>query len=294
MSRRTARLLTLAVGTAALGQLSCLPPVAKPPRLAPLRLYSIGDSITRAFDAWFIADNLAVSWSNGYHGFWEDLLGVPNVNAHNQRISAKYGSGGRRNVMEAENGADWGDALGQASGVVGEQPTYVTIMLGGNDVCQDSIADLPTDAEIRSQVQGTLDFLDQQLPAGATVMVIGIPDIKRLYDVALDEKGVLGIDCEAIWLTTALGFPCGSMLSPDNEEADRLYVQGRNFAYNDIVSLEVARKAASSTRVHYHFLDAESVPFTGDDISSIDCFHPSDEGEELISALSWAQGPFAP
>jgi lysophospholipase L1-like esterase len=294
MTARIPRRIVLALAVLAFAHVDCVPPVPKPARLVPKRLYSIGDSITRAFDAWFVADNLPVSWSNGYHGFFEDLIGVPDVNSHNQRITARYGSSGRRNVIEAENGADWGDALDQAQGVVGEQPNYVTIMLGGNDVCQDEIDDLPTDAEIRGQVRGTLDFLDQNLPAGATVLVIGIPDVKRLYDVALAEKGVFGIDCEAIWETTAIGFPCGSMLSPDNSEADRLFVQSRNFAYNQVIALEVARSQANSTRVHYSFMDAQSVPFTGDEISSIDCFHPSDEGEELISALSWSQGPFAP
>lgn len=294
MSRSQVRLLLLSLAVFGLAHASCVPPVSKPPRLVPSRLYSIGDSITRAFDAWLIADNLAVSWSNGYHGSWEQFLGVPNVNAHNQRITAKYGSSGRRNVIRAANGARWDDALGQAQNVVAEQPTYVTIMLGGNDVCRDEIADLPTDAEIRGHVESTLAFLDQNLPAGATVVVVGIPDIKRLHDVAIAEKGVLGINCSTIWQTTALGFPCGSMLSPDNSEADRLYVQSRNFAYNDVIALEVARMQAGSPRVHYHFMDAEAVAFTGDDISSIDCFHPSGDGEALISSLSWAQGPFAP
>jgi lysophospholipase L1-like esterase len=266
----------------------------KPPRLLPLRLYSIGDSITRAFDAWAPGDNLAVSWVNGFHGFFEELIGMPDINSHNQRISAVYGDSGRSNVIAAQNGARWDDALAQAQGVVAEAPTYVTIMLGGNDVCRDSIADLPSDAEIQGHVSATLSFLDANLPAGATVMVVGIPDIKRLYDVALEEKGLLGIDCEAIWSTTVLGFPCGSMLSADNTEADRLFVQSRNFAYNDIILLEVSFRNAASNRVYFHFLDAETVPFTGNHISSIDCFHPSASGEALISELVWNQGPFGP
>jgi lysophospholipase L1-like esterase len=265
---------------------------SKPARLAPKRLYSIGDSITRAFDAWAPGDNLPVSWVNGYHGFLEELLGVPDVWSHNQRITAAYGSSGRRNVTAAENGARWDDALDQAQGVLAEAPTYVTIMLGGNDVCRDEIEDLPSDAEIQGHVHETLAFLDTALPGGATVLVIGIPDIKRLHDVGLYEKGLLGIDCELIWETTALGFPCGSMLSPDNSEADRLYVQSRNFAYNDIIEIETRLAHAVSSRVYFHYLDAESVAFTGDHISSIDCFHPSDEGQELIAELAWEMGPF--
>ena len=121
-----------------------------------------------------------------------------------------------------------------------------------------------------------------------------IPDLKQIYEVAMDEKGLLGIDCEAIWLTTVLGFPCGSLLSPSNSEADRLYVQSRNLAYNDVIRSEVQRMQNMSNQVHYHFTDAENVAFTGDDISSIDCFHPSADGQELIAELGWSDGPFSP
>ncbi len=69
---------------------------------------------------------------------------------------------------------------------------------------------MPTDQEISAHVQATLAYLDQNLPAGASVVVVGIPDIKRLYDVAISGEGAFGlIDCPAIWQTTALGFPCG-------------------------------------------------------------------------------------
>ena len=271
---------------------SCLP--SKPARLAPLRLYSIGDSITTAFDAWAPGENPALSWVNGFHGFLEQLLGLPDISSHNQRITAEYGSAGRQNVMAAQNGARWDDALGQAQGVVVEAPTYVTIALGGNDVCRPSIADLPPVSEVQGQVRETLNFLDANLPSGATVVVVGIPDVKRLHDVALAEKGLLGIDCPALWAATVLGFPCGSMLSPANTEADRLFVQSMNFAYNDVIRDAVIAKHGSSRRAYYHFIDVESVPFTGDDISSIDCFHPSADGQELIAEVAWSTGPFAP
>ncbi len=276
------------------GGAACSPAPAKPARLAPLRLYSIGDSITTGFDSHFIGDNPAVSWVNGFHGFLEQLLGVPDISSHNQRITASYGSAGRTNVMEAQNGGRWDDALGQAQGVLGEQPSYLTVALGGNDVCRNSISALPTVLEIEGHVRATLDFLDANLPGGASVVVVGIPDVKNLYEVALSEKGALGIDCQLIWQTTALGFPCGSMLSPTNSEADRLFVQAMNFAYNDAIQNVVIARNATSRRVYYRFIEIESVPFRGDDISSIDCFHPSVQGQALISAETWARGPFGP
>jgi hypothetical protein len=198
-------------------------------------------------------------------------------------------------VIGAANGARWDDALSQAQNGIGGAPTYVTVMLGGNDVCRDTILDLPSGEEIQAHVASALAYLDQNLPAGASVVVVGIPDIKRLYDVAISGEGGFGlIDCSAIWQTTALGFPCGSMLSPDNTEADRLYAQSQNELYNGIIELEVRNKKKLSTRVHYTFLPAATTAFSADDISSIDCFHPSGQGEALLSTMTWNSGPFGP
>ena len=48
-----------------------------------------------------------------------------------------------------------------------------------------------------------------------------------------------------------------------------------------------------SERLYYHFADLENVPIDADDISDLDCFHPSWQGEALISHVVWEQGPFS-
>jgi hypothetical protein len=81
------------------------------------------------------------------------------------------------------------------------------------------------------------------LAPDATVYTPSIPDIKQLYDVGKNETGIFGIDCETIWLTTLIGFPCGSMLSPANTEQDRLNLQQVNLVYN--LLLELAANAVN-------------------------------------------------
>jgi hypothetical protein len=76
--RRIALAVALALALPVAGLAQLLPGQAQ-----PKRLYSNGDSITRAFDADFPADNLNASWVNGYYGFWEQLFGLPNVRSHN-------------------------------------------------------------------------------------------------------------------------------------------------------------------------------------------------------------------
>jgi lysophospholipase L1-like esterase len=262
-----------------------------PGQSTPKKLYSNGDSITRGFDANLPGDNLNNSWVNGYYGFWEQLLGLPNVKSHNQRITANFGSSGRTNVIAAVNGARIDDLATQAAGAAGRGTTYATVMLGGNDVCRDSIADLPTDAQIEADFRAGMATLLAQLPSNATVQVVGIPNIKRLYDIG-KNKSALGIaDCEVLWAGTVLGFPCGSMLSPFNSEADRLYVQSRNVGYNDILRNVTLQLDAANPEFLF-YADAYSFNFVENEISNIDCFHPSWRGERTLSREIWNQGPF--
>jgi lysophospholipase L1-like esterase len=262
-----------------------------PGQATPKRLYSNGDSITRAFDANLPADNLNNSWVNGYFGFWEQLFGLPNVRAHNQRISANFGSSGRANFIAAVNGARMDDLATQAAGVAGRTITYATVMLGGNDVCRDTIADLPTNAEFEANLRAGMATLLAGTASNATVQVVNIPNIKRLYDIGRDKIALGIVDCQVLWAGTVLGFPCGSMLSPFNSEADRLFVQSRNQAYNSIIASVVAELDAANSEFVFN-ANSYGFNFVENEISNLDCFHPSWRGQRTLSREVWNQGPF--
>ncbi len=267
----------------------------EPGQSPPKRLYSNGDSITRAFDAQLPFDNLNNSWVNGYFGFWQRLFGLPDVNAHNQRISEEFGRRGRKNWVAAQNGARVDDFVSQAAGSAGRNVTYSTVLLGGNDVCRDSPAELPTDAEFEANFRAGIDALLPSLAPGATVQVVAIPDIKRLYDIGVDKNALGIVNCPVLWSLTVLGFPCGSMLSPKNSEADRLYVQSRNIGYNQILESVTLEKADEHNDKFVYFTDASfTYQFEAPDISNIDCFHPSWRGQKALSDITWNDGPFAP
>jgi lysophospholipase L1-like esterase len=292
---RSSTLVRAALCTFCCGLLAVPAFALEPGQSTPKRLYSIGDSITRAFDADLPADNLNLSWVNGYFGFWQWLFGLPNVRAHNQRISANFGSSGRKNWIAAQNGARVDDLVSQAGSAAGKNVTYSTVMLGGNDVCRDSIADLPTDAEFEANVVAGMDTLLGNLPNGATVQVVAIPDLKRLYDIGQDKTALGIVDCEVLWALTVAGFPCGSMLSPFNSEADRLYVQSRIIGYNQILENITDEKADQHPGKFLSYTDVTfSEPFQEEDISDIDCYHPSWRGERKFSEHTWNDGFFSP
>lgn len=301
MTRRSLSIASLAAGVAALVLLPAASS-AKDPRRAPKRLSSVGDSITEAINAEefnpfiIITPNHWASWANGYRGFWEWLLGRTNVQSHNQRISSKYGSRGRANYMEAVSGADSFDIPPQMAQSVAHAADYVTLFMGHNDVCQDSFADIPTDAEFEANVRAGFDQLAAGLPSGATVQTLAIVDIYKLWELGPQLSGAFGISCEAIWATTLLGiFPCGTMLNPLNTEAGRQYTRSRNVAFNQILEGLVAEYQANDPHHHweYNTLTFET-DFVPSEVSPYDCFHPSAAGQKRLAKETWQTGPFGP
>lgn len=272
----------------------------KDPRLQPKRLSSVGDSITEAINAEEynlfnpINPNHWASYANGYRGFWEWLLGRTNVNSHNQRITSAFGSSGRKNFMQGLSGADSYDLLPQMQQSVGNQATYVPVLMGHNDVCQGDFADIPTDAEFEANLRAGLEALRTGLPNGATIYVLAIVDIYKLYQLG-DQLTSLGlINCQVIWAATLLDiYPCGTMLSPTNSEADRQYTRSRNIAFNQILEDVVAEYEANDPHHHYSFTDETFLyDFTPSQVSGFDCFHPSATGQRELSRVTWEAGPF--
>ena len=268
---------------------------AKDPQLTPKRLSSTGDSISAGIDVEYYGQNANASWVNGYYGFWQWLLGLTNVYSHNQRITANFGRWGRANYMDAVSGADMFDFPGQAAQAVSQSAQYVTLFMGHNDVCQNHPWEIPSDEVFEANLREGMEILRNGLPDGATVYVLAIVDIRQLYDVAQDKK-VLGIiDCEVLWATTLLGlFPCGTMLNPLNSEADREYTRSRNIAFNEILESVAAEYEANDSHHHYYFTDLPfTYPFIESDVSDLDCFHPSAQGQTTLSRESWNVGPFS-
>lgn len=268
--------------------------LAKDPQLAPKRLSSTGDSITEAIDAELPLANHWASYVNGYTNFWTWLFGYTNVYSHNQRISANFGSRNRKNYIRGVSGADSYDFPGQSAQAVGDQATYVTVLMGHNDVCQNSFAEIPTDAQYEANMRAGMNNLKNGLPNGATVYVIGIVDIYQLWALG-DQLDALGfLPCKVLWATTLVNlFPCGTMLNPLNSEADRQFTRSRNIAFNTILENLTAEFEATDSHHHYVYSDVVfNTPFVPSEVSSIDCFHPSATGQTRLADVTWDDGPF--
>lgn len=270
--------------------------LAKDDQLAPKRISSTGDSITEAIDAELPYENHWASWVNGYHGFWQWLFGLTNVRSHNQRIQSQFGRRGHRNFLEAVSGSDSRDFADQAQQAVDHVATYVTVMMGHNDVCKDDFADIPTNAEFETNMRAGFDILSAGLPDGATVYVVGLVDIYQLWRVAQDKEALGIVDCELLWALTLFDlFPCSTMLSPAIGEAERQFTRGRNIEFNAILSALVEEYNTEDDRHHLYYTDDIFELGLPDEslVSDIDCFHPSARGQRVISETTWtaSDGP---
>src|SRR5215212_4012581 len=126
---RVARIVVLALMVALAG-LVAQPAWAVPP--LPASMAALGDSITRAYDVCCsYGDHPGQSWSTGYA--WYD-----GITSHYERIKRAKPSIAGHAYNEAVTGAKMATAADQADSAVRHGASYVTILLGANDLCTSS------------------------------------------------------------------------------------------------------------------------------------------------------------
>src|SRR5215211_7282036 len=142
MLRRT-WVVTVFVLSAALGV--AVPNAASAKVQLPHRMAAVGDSITTATDVgWCCVNpsggNPQYSWSTGTD---------PAVYSHYQRLAAEPGRATASALNAAVPGADSSDLAGQLGQAAAYGADYVTVLIGGNDVCWN-----PTPVDVfRQRVQ---------------------------------------------------------------------------------------------------------------------------------------------
>ena len=240
---------------------------AAPP--LPSSIAGIGDSITRAFDVccWY-GEHPAQSWSTGGGAF-------DGIRSHYERILAANPSVFGHNYNDARSGAKMRDAAGQAATAVTQEARYVTILMGGNDVCTDSPSTMTSVGDFEAQFMSTMNELQTGLPAGSHVFVSSIPNIYRLWQLLHNNA-----TAELVWTVAGI---CQSMLSPFNTEQDRQAVLAREEAFNHVLEDVCSRYAFCRFDDYATF----NYQFTSGDVSRLDYFHPSLAGQAVLASVTW-------
>jgi lysophospholipase L1-like esterase len=254
-----------------LAALWATPAVAVEP--VPNSMAALGDSITVA--ATTCDDQLECrqnSWATGTNA---------TVNSHYQRILAKNPQIQGRAYNFAVNG-DWSAGLmDQTINAVAAEVDYITLLVGGNDACAASEAEMTPVATYAQRVGAALDLISTELP-DTRIFVSSVPDLYRVWQVGRN-------DWFARWYWGTTGV-CHSMLANPTstkpvDERRRLRVRQRVIDYNTVLQQEC------SIRAHCKFDDNAlfNYPFTASDLSW-DWFHPGIPGQKAFAEISYQAG----
>jgi lysophospholipase L1-like esterase len=267
MARR-ALLLGLIVGAVLVPTASATPPL-------PTSIASIGDSITRATDVccWY-GDHPAQSWSTGGGSF-------DGISSHYERIRAGQPGISGHNHNDARAGAKMRDGVGQAQTAVGQGARYVTVLMGGNDVCTDSISTMTSVSDFRAQFTATMNALAVGLPPGSHVFVSSIPNVYQLWVLFHNDP-----TAQLVWSLAGI---CQSLLSPFNTEQDRQAVLTRVQELNQVLT-EVC---GHYVLCRFDDLAVFNYRFTSGQITRLDYFHPSLSGQAKLASITWARSWWA-
>jgi lysophospholipase L1-like esterase len=244
----------------------------------PNSIASTGDSITRAYNTGSaFADNPAASWSTGTNStvvsHYTLLIGLnPAINGHA--------------FNDAKSGARMVDLTGQLATVSGQNVDYVTVLMGGNDVCQPSESAMTPVADFSAQFSNAMATFTAASP-NTNVYVVSIPNVYNLWSVLKNNSLA-----RFIW---AIGGVCQSMLArpTSTQTADvqrRARVLQREVDYNSAL----ATICAQYTRCRFDGNAVFGITFVASDVSTRDYFHPSLSGQKKLAAVSWSAGYWGP
>jgi lysophospholipase L1-like esterase len=234
----------------------------------PRVIVSTGDSITRAFNVdWccFLSDSPSRSWSTGTNAA---------VNSHYQRL-LRFAPQIEAAHNVARSGARMSELAGQLRTAAGRGADYVTVLMGANDACSSSVASMTPATTFETQFRAAMAEFTAQRPH-ALVFVASIPDVYHLWELFHDNAWAT-----FIWDTFDI---CQSMLSAANTEATRQEVVARLDAFN----AALGRVCAEFRRCRWDGGAVSGVQFAAADVSPIDFFHPSVQGQQRLADVTWA------
>lgn len=241
----------------------------------PDSIASMGDSITRGFNTCgFYIDCPSRSFSTGSN---------TNVDSHYLKIRNINPAIDGNNYNESRSGARAVHMREQAQAVVNRDADYVTMLIGANDACASSEGAMTPVSTFRQQIDDALAELKTGLP-DARVLVVSIPDIKRLWEV-----GHTSMTARLFW---SVGNICQSMLAnpTSNAQADvdrRDRVRQRVIDYNT----ELADAcAAYGPNCRYDGGAVFNFPFQRSHLSGWDYFHPNAGAQGELAVVTYQAG----
>jgi lysophospholipase L1-like esterase len=269
----------LAFGLALLVAAFLAPASAAGRAALPSSMASTGDSLTRAAGTGFLpwTDNPAGSWATGTD---------TTVNSHYLRLLALTPKIRGKNSNDARSGAKMGELSTQMAVAVSQKVDYVTVEMGGNDVCASSESAMTSGATYRSQFHAGLETMTDGRP-NVKIFVASVPNIYHLWQLYHDD-----LIAQAAWFTFGV---CQTMLANPTSTA-QADVDRRARVLQRIVDYNTALAAvcAEFRQCLFDQNAAFEAQFTKADVGHFDYFHPSLSGQAKFAAGTWAVSYWGP
>jgi lysophospholipase L1-like esterase len=271
----TPRVLVLSLAATTAATVLIAQPAAAAAGPPPNSIASLGDSITRGFNACgFFVDCPSRSFSTG---------GDSAVNSHYLRIRSVNPAINGHASNDARSGAKIADLPGQADTAVSQGAQYVTILIGANDACTGSESSMTPVATYRGHLDTALGRLKAGLPA-ARVLLVSIPDVKRLWEVG--QGNALA---RTAWSLFGI---CQSLLANPTSTA-AADVARRDRVRQRVVDFNTQLAQACAAYGPNCQFDGNAVfnfRFSLSQVSGWDYFHPNADGQRALAQISYAAG----
>ncbi|MGN6377677.1 MAG: SGNH/GDSL hydrolase family protein [Gaiellales bacterium] len=242
----------------------------------PNSIAATGDSITRGYDAdsaFPPGERLQYSWATGTSSRVSSLY---------ERILAVHSAISGNAFNDAATGANMVDLAGQVSNAVSQHAAEVVILMGGNDACTSTQADMTPVATYRSQFASAMKALSLGLP-DARIYVLSVPDVYQLWVVLHTNPAA-----RSVWSAASI---CQSLLANPTSTA-AADVKRRAAVRARVVHFNTQLKQVCALYVHCRF-DGDAVfnnQFTASDVNTLDYFHPSISGQAKLAGVAWSNG----
>ncbi|HJP71108.1 MAG TPA: PKD domain-containing protein [Candidatus Limnocylindria bacterium] len=240
----------------------------------PTSIAAVGDSITQAASSAgsLGADAPQNSWSTGTS---------TSVNSHYLHLLSLGADIGGRSFNRSVSGARMVDLNAQMLALDSINPDYLTVLIGGNDLCTDTVAGMTSVTAFHDQFQQAMTTLRTVSP-DTHVFVVSVPNVYQLWQLF---KG--NFWARFVWSVAGI---CQSLLAnpTSTQSVDvqrRETVRQRNMAFN----AQLAQVCAGFDHCLFDGNAVFNTPFAAGDVSG-DYFHPSVAGQAKLASVTWAAG----
>ena len=231
---------------------------------------ALGDSLSLGFNACdHYGDCPSVSWITGTNG---------TVNSIATRLRAKTGAPVTVH-NDARSGVSVDDLSRQVDLAIAQRPDIVTVLIGANDICRATVADMTSPRTYSDVVDVQLTRLAAALPT-SRILVASVPDVTDLRPVASANRTARFLWTTLGGCTTVLGDPESNSVATQSRLAT---VRDRIDAYNEAL----ATTCATLPRCVWDGGALNRYQPTIAQLSPLDYFHPSLAGLRELAEIEW-------